>query len=171
MIKESFMTTELDAGLEVHLGNLHLAINTLSDHVKELRENLRNMQDDLDLDGQVVYNSTAGVVNFIDLGHPSAGKRWQVRGIQIAGADITQTPAGTAWIMVQSLAPSNNPSIAMVQDWTKGALPQNAFYGRGEFIVHQMEHLYVLILGGTNGQQYTASANVESFPEWRAMRP
>lgn len=163
--------TELDAGFEIHLGDIHLALGTLSDEIKLLRKEAREMQDELDLAGSVVYNSAAGVVNYMDLGHPAAGKKWEVRAMQIMGADITQTPAGVGWLVVQSLQPSNNPSVVPVVDWTKGTLPQNAFYGKGEFTVHQMEHLYVLITGGTNAQLYTAAAYIQSFPEWRATNP
>jgi hypothetical protein len=171
MIRRSFTMSELDAGIDIHLGDIHLAIGTLSDEVKELRKDMRDMADDLDLNGSVVYNSTAGVYNFIDLGHPMAGKKWNVRGMAIGGSDITQTPAGVAWVLVQAVAPTTNPAITTVADWTKAALPQNSFYGKGEITVRQMEHLYVLILGGTNAVEYVASAAVQSFPEWRTVRP
>lgn len=164
--------TEVDAGAEIHLGDIHLAIGTLSEEVKQFRKEAREMQDDLDQNGSVIYSTTTGVVNFIDLGHPSAGKKWQVRAIQVGGADITTQPAGVAWVVVQAIQPTNNPSFVNVVDWSKTiTLPWNNFYGRGEFIVHQMEHIYILLLGGANGTMYTASADVESFPEWRAMRP
>lgn len=164
------MTTEVSATLDI--GALHLELGNLSKAVKELRDDLALLNDDLDVNGAVTYSTTAGVnQNYIDLGHPSAGKKWNVRSIQIAGTDITSTPAGVGWILVQAVPPTANPSIVTVQDWTKAALPQNSFYGRGELVVRQMEHLFVLILGGTNNTLYTASASVQSFPEFVRAKP
>ena len=68
--------------------------------------------------------------------------------------------------MVQSQSPTATTPLASVMDWTKAALPQGAFYGTHELIVPQNEHLYILITGGTNAVQYTASVAVENFKEF-----
>lgn len=102
----------------------------------------------------------------LDLGSPAQGTFWNVRRLIIGGADITTTPAGTGWVFVQGSPPNQNganPSIAQAADITSGALPQKAFYGTHELAVAPGEHLWVIVVGGTNGTQYVASVKAETY--------
>jgi hypothetical protein len=167
------METEIAGTLD--LGPIHLSLGALSDELKEIKRiylhNLIQLENSQDLNGSVIYSTADASLNFIDLGHPSAGFKWTVRAIQVGGSDITQTPAGVGWILVQAVPPTINPALFTVMDWTKAALPQSAFYGRGEIVVRQMEHLYVLLTGGANNTQYVASASVQEFQEFIPARP
>lgn len=160
------MTMEVSTDLD--LGPLHLeALLGLRKDIRDLRKLL--IQDDLVVAGTgTCPTPTASFV--FDLGHPSAGFFWQVREIVIGGVDLSQTPAGVGWVVVQATTPeeygSTAPPITAVRDWTKAALPQNAFYGTHELVVNQMEHLFVVITGGTAGVEYVAVAAVENFPQF-----
>ena len=155
----------MDAELELELGPLHVAIGNLSDEVKELRQRLAFMQDDLLLTGTGTCPNPSATFA-IDLGHPMAGKWWQVRQMIVGGSDITTTPAGIGWVVVQAENPSANPPLFNVRDFTSGTLPQRAFYGTHELVVQQNEHLWVVITAGTAGTQYAVSAMVENFPQF-----
>ena len=160
-----------DIEAELTIGDLDISIRNIHDDVKKLRKELAPFQSsDLYFNNSIVYSTAAGVVNFIDLGHPAAGSWWQIRNLTIGGTDITQTPAGVGWVLIQANQPTNNPSLIAVSDWTKAALPQTAFYGTHELVCDQYAHVYVLITGGTNGQQYVASMFAEVFPEYVRSR-
>lgn len=153
---------------ELDIGSLHLAIGNLADEVKELRKRQPFIQDDIVVT-QTGICPTPTATFAIDLGHPMAGKWWQIRNITVGGDTILTAAAGIAWVCVMVPNPdagsANVPTFAL-RDFTAGALPQVAFYGTHELVATGDEHLYVVITGGTAGQQYVANACVESFPQF-----
>lgn len=153
-------------GAELDLGPLHLAIGTLSDEVKDLKKRFSTIQDDLNPTATLTYSADSSQ-NFCDLGGPSSGKWWQVRFLIVGGADINSSPTGVAWVIVTSSSMMQaNPPLFTVRDFTTAAFPQRSFYGTHELVVLDDQHLFVFFTGGANGTQYSASAMVESFPQF-----
>lgn len=158
----------VEADLEI--GSLKLEFEAFKKDHNRLLDILQNyIQDDLTRTGTCTYSTADTSANVIALGHPSSGYWWQVRNIVVGGVDITQAPSGVAWYCIMSQMPQANPPIFSVVDWTKASLPTNAFYGNHEFVLHNNEHLLVIITGGVNGTTYASAARVEQYHEF--VRP
>src|ERR1700733_9107709 len=158
----------MEAELALSLGPLHIAIGNLSDEIRELRRNLRQIQVDMPVSATGVC-PTPTATFALDLGHPNQGKWWQVRNYIVGGTDITQAPAGTAWLLVMAGAPSINAPLFAVRDISVGtagapfALPYQQNYDAHGIVVEPGEHLWTIITGGTAGVQYSATCTVEVF--------
>ncbi len=97
------------------------------------------------------------------IGGPSFGHRWYVREIVIGGVSAEAAPAGTAYMIQSAGTPPDPPPLYSVRDFTSSALPQNAFYGRGEFVIDAPDGLWAFIENPTASTQYTAVAWVEDI--------
>ena len=148
--------------------DLALSIGSLASRVDRAIDayeaGLRKIPGDYQFAQSGVYPSSGNLL--LDLGTPAQGQFWQVRCLIVGGSDITTTPAGTAWVVVQGSAANTagqNVNLANVKDFTSGTFPQRAFYGTHEVIVLPGEHLYVVVTAGTSTTQYTASMKAEVF--------
>lgn len=149
------------ADLAVHLGGLASSLRREQDRRDQ---EARSIPADYQVAQAGLYPASGSLL--LNLGSPDIGESWQVRRLIIGGADITSTPAGIGWVLVQGSPPNANganPPISQVADFTSGTLPQKAFYGTHEFYVDATEYVYVVITGGTAGVQYTASLKAEVF--------
>lgn len=149
------------ADLALQIGSLAARVDRA---ISAYESSLRKIPGDYQYATTGIYPSTGNLL--LDLDTPAQGQFWQVRCLIVGGSDITTTPAGTAWVVVQGSAANtagSNVNLANVRDFTTETLPQRSFYGTHEVVVLPGEHLYVVITGGTSGTQYTASAKVEVF--------
>lgn len=164
----------VDLGADLDLGPLHMAISTLSDEVKDLKERFAIMQDDLNPSGTLTYSTTDATQNYIDLGSPASGKWWQVRNLVVGGTDITTAPNGVAWVLVTTSSMMQaNPPLFTVRDCSTSRFPTSTTlppyintYGTHELVILDDQHLIIFITGGAAGTQYSASAMIESFPQF-----
>lgn len=149
------------ADLAFHIGGLTKQVQRQADERDRRANNIPG-----DYQNAAAASFPASGTLALDLGSPAQGTFWNVRRLIIGGSDITTTPAGTGWVFVQGSAPNQNganPSIAQAADVTSGTLPQRAFYGVHELTVSAGEHLWVIIVSGTNGTQYVASVKAEAY--------
>lgn len=100
-------------------------------------------------------------VAIMDLGGPSMGRVWEVRRAWAGGLSVTTAAGGEAWFVKQG-APPTDLNVANLVDFAN-PLPLTGFYGTHQFFVVQGEHVYVLITGGTNSQQYVAGVAGEDW--------
>lgn len=106
----------------------------------------------------------AGGGNVItSFGHPQQGRIWQVRRLTIAPLAVGGGTAGTLYIVRQG-APPNDLSLANLVD-VATSMPLVAFYGTHQFVVRPGERVWGIFTGGTNGQQYVGSMQVEDWEE------
>lgn len=149
------------ADLALHIGGLTKQVQRQAD---EWDRRARDIPADYQVADVGAFPASGTLA--LDLGSPDQGTFWNVRRIVVGGSDITTTPAGVGWVFIQGSAPNQNganPSIAQVADVTSGTLPQRAFYGVHEMAVTAGEHLWVIIVAGTAGTQYVASAKLEVY--------
>lgn len=161
------MDTEMSATLD--LGPLHLAIGDLTNSIQDLRRHFTKWEVDQPASAAAIC-PTPTATFALDLGSPPDGRWWEVKSLVIGGNDITVTPTGKGWVVVMAGAPSANPPLFAVKDWTS-TLPSPAFYGSHQLIVESQERLWVVITGGTAGVQYVANAMVQSFPQFVRGKP
>lgn len=96
----------------------------------------------------------------LDLGGPAQGQLWDLRRLVVGGATRATSAGGTADVYVSAAPKSTMPGPLL--DWVDEAItmPLMATYGASEVGLRYPERLFVVILGGTNTQQYTASARI-----------
>ena len=99
----------------------------------------------------------------IGLGGPEAGFYWLVRRITVGGLQWSTTAAGTAEVYVSGLTGNVLANIRSLTDMADEAMsmPKVAFYSSHQLILIPRNKLSVVIVTGTAGQQYTASAQIE----------
>lgn len=106
----------------------------------------------------------------LDLGMPPEGTVWLLRRLYVGGVKRTDTADGTADLFVTASAAlailTTTPASSIADSAL--SLPSQAFYTNRQVPVHPPERLVVVVSGGTTGQNYLASAMVESYSE-RAM--
>jgi hypothetical protein len=99
----------------------------------------------------------------LDLGGVPLGQVWQVRRLIIGGVDVTTTAAGKAYTFSQGGPPSDLALTDCVGIYA--ALPAIEKFGTHQLFLLPSEHLWVVVAGGSSGQQYAASARVEAWDE------
>lgn len=113
----------------------------------------------------------------VSLGGPSTGRLWHVRQLTVGGLTLATTAAGTAEIYVGSVplvagggaagaTAGTAISLGDLVDATilnTTELPNIAYYDDGQVLVRPGESLWVVIRGGTAGQQYVAGATVKDI--------
>jgi hypothetical protein len=158
---------KLFAKLDLSLGKLESTTAAQSDNLRKLRMEARNMPAITTISSVFTWAAGTAIAQQggagagVLIGGPEVGQQWHVRSILVGGTTLTATPAGVAWFLI-SPAPPLEQSITSVVDWTKVALPTNAFYGIGEFYLPPNTNLYMIVTGGTAGVQYVASITFQS---------
>lgn len=128
---------------------------------------------------QPVFGRTAGAGLFVTglplvisfpLKGPDQGHFWYVRSIVVGGLSPTVAAAGRADVYISAAGLGGvTPSLAAIglADWRDQsiALPNVSFYGTGEMPLRLNEELFVVVTGGTNGQQYVAAVQFEDYEE------
>lgn len=106
----------------------------------------------------------------LEIGGPAQGRLWDVSRIVIGGNLPTTAAAGAAYVYVSS-APSGSVPTS-ITEWvdTAATLPLNAFYSPSQVFLRYPERLYVVVVGGTNAQQYTAGARIVDRVETPTVR-
>jgi hypothetical protein len=161
------LMADLLAKFDLHIG----ATDRLVEHLRRKRP-----------PAQPVFGRTAATGLFVTatplilrfpLPGPDQGHFWYVRSIVIGGLSPTVTAAGRADIFVSASNLLSQPSLAAIglADWRDQAatLPDVSFYGEGELPLRLNEELFVVITGGTNGQQYVAAAQFVDYEESAAQ--
>jgi hypothetical protein len=97
----------------------------------------------------------------LDLGSVPLGRVWQVRRLIVGGVAVTTAAAGQAFAFAQGAAPSDLNITNCVDIFA--SLPKGNTYGTHQLFLVATEHLFVVVTGGTVGQQYAAAARVEDW--------
>lgn len=111
--------------------------------------------------------AATGVNLPLDLGGPPPGRVWLLRGLTIGGVSWGTVAAGTAECYVSAMAA---PAVAVARSLPDlfeqaSALPFRAFYSSRQVALVAPARLVVVVVGGTNLQQYAASARVEEYAQ------
>lgn len=105
---------------------------------------------------------TSGVL-YLDLGSVPQGHVWQVRRLIVGGVTVTTTAAGNAYAFAQGARPLDLALTDCVDVFL--GLPRGDTFGTHQLYLTMGEHLWVVFVGATSGQQYAASARVEDWEE------
>lgn len=149
-------------GLQV-FADIGVSIGT---QVDELKKSVRSLADRLEYDTPVDYQSVGsgtfvtGSPLIVSLGSPDQGTFWELKTLVIGGLDVNLTAAGTAGVYVSAL-PVQVGLLGAVGLAT--ALPYATTWGTRQVVVNEQQSLFVIIFGGTNGQQYLANAQVTVY--------
>lgn len=119
--------------------------------------------------GTAVANASGLAVITLNLDGPTQGHVWYIRAWRIGGLTPITVAAGRADLFVsggyipQALA-ANLTGIGMTgwRDFVT-AMPAAKFYGVGEQPVITNEHVFVVLSGATNGQEYVANFSITDF--------
>jgi hypothetical protein len=102
----------------------------------------------------------------LNLGTPDQGTYWEVESCATGGLDVNITAAGSAGLYVSGYLPltgtSQTPGMTSLCD-RAATFPNVAFYGGRDIVVNDQEYLFLIVFGGTVGQQYAANAQVSVF--------
>lgn len=167
-----------DADLEVQVGPLH-AVFDLAAQVGNLAQQVQRQQDRLD---ELARNTpgdptlTAAAISAasgalsIRIGGPQLGRVWQIRRLMVGGTQVTSTVAGTVYVFRAPNDPSNDLATANLIDIASLPMPQPAFYGTHQAILHHGDHVWFYINNPTATTQYVVSMQVEDWaePMWMA---
>lgn len=150
---------DLSAELELKLGPIHTELG-------KLRRTLEKPPA-----SPVFARRNANVVapasgfSVADLGGPAQGQRWNVLRLFIGGVVRTTTAAGSADIFIGTFDARLAVSLAALGSLDEidfaTALPNTAYWSRGQAVVQYGEKLFVAFSGMTNAQQYVANASIE----------
>ena len=97
----------------------------------------------------------------LDLGSVPLGRVWQVRRLIVGGVTVATAATGSAYAFAQGAAPSDLNLTNCVDIFT--TLPKGNTYGTHQLFLVATEHLFVVVVGGTPGQQYAAASRVEDW--------
>lgn len=147
---------------------------SLSGHLGSLADSWKREQDRRDMlaacapqDYQYSVSATysgTGTTLFLDLGSVPEGRVWQVRRLVIGGAAATDTPAGKALAFAQGAEPAALTTSNLVDSFTSfSAGAQGSTYGTHQLFLVAPQHLWVAIVTGATGTQWTASVVLEDF--------
>jgi hypothetical protein len=173
----------MSAAVEVFLGigenvkGMHSRLTSMAKSLRYLRKSAP-VPDSRGADGVV---NEAGNPLLLDIGVPTQGTYWSVRKIVVGGLDIAAlvdsdwvplTVDGFAGVYVSGaiseVALKNPGNFNNLED-IASQFPGVAYYPKDALTVRPQEHLYVVVYGGTSGQQYVANANItihsDAFPE------
>jgi hypothetical protein len=157
------------SGIDLSIfAKLGVQIETLAEQQKAAADRDRRKMDcipsDYTANGNATVDAGADPI-FIDLGQPSQGRIWEVRRIIVGATIASATATGSVFVFQQGLKPADLNVANLVDLYTLGVFPQRAFYGAHQFIVRPGEHIWVVVTGGTPGQQIVTAAKVEDWDE------
>lgn len=114
-----------------------------------------------------------GVIAFDNSG-PDQGWYWYVRKLAVGGATPSTTVAGRADLFVSAADYRRYTTLAQcgMQDWYDQAttLPLVGTYGDGECELRVNEKLYLVVSGGTSGQDVHCVGTVKQLQESAARQ-
>jgi hypothetical protein len=138
-------------------------LGSLVDGLEADREHRRSMippsNEQLFADG--LMPSSGNLI--LDLGSVPLGRVWQVRRLIVGGVAVTTAATGKAYAFAQGAPPRDLNLTNGVGIYA--ALPAIDKWGTHQLFLLATEHLWVVIAGGSSGQQYTASARVEDWDD------
>lgn len=165
-------TAERTAGISLRLG---VAVDSMADELKKNREAWLQRATDAPRGVLLRFASTApGTQPFTLQGPevggvgPQDGEVWALRACRVGGITPTTTAAGRADLFVSPFDPNSDAGPGpLVADWVdqSTALPNVAFYDSWQAQMRNPDNLYIVVTGGTAGQQYTANAFFEIYRE------
>ena len=141
----------------------------LGESVKKLNETNERLWRKLQFGTPVLTRQVAagtaatGQKLVLSLGGPDQGTYWNIRNFAIGGNDVNVAAAGTFGLYISGFtAPNYSPGMGALVDGggTYGGadtMPYSENYGNDSLRVLEGENVYVVINGGTNGQQYIAN--------------
>lgn len=155
------LIADLCAKLDLHIGSTRRLTEALRPRPPQAPAFMR-------IAGTRIADSNGVAVIRFNLRGPDQGHMWYVRNLVVGGNTPTTAAAGRADVYVSAGgSPHELNSLAGLGlgDWRDEsiALPNVAFYGRGEMPLGINEQLYVVVTGGTAAQQYVAAATAEDF--------
>lgn len=118
--------------------------------------------------GSAIADAAGFAVIQFSPGGPDQGHVWAVHNL-VVGGDTWDTAAdGTAEVYVSAMdlrtLGNTSPPLTDLVDQA-ASLPLPATYGDHQVELRASERLYVRIVGGTNGQQYVATARGIDYQE------
>jgi hypothetical protein len=159
---------EIDLDLKATLGSIDSTLTAIHKWMRDTTAMPRYMP----FQATAVCDSSGYAA--IQLGPVAQGRRWVVHQLIVGGVDWATSAAGTALACISSVNPLR-PSSALdvsvplnvVQDqagFPSPSLPNIAFYTRGQFVVPPLSSIWMIISGGTSGQEYTAACDFVDEP-------
>lgn len=169
------MSLDVGAAAEVDLGGLSLqtlvGMAASLDGIREQLKALHDLEEAYQFGGIQVRLSNTGTTDSsgdtieIGLGGPSYGRLWQLRSLSVGGPLWTTMVSGSALVVVGSARNLTPPTTDIVDE--AGSLPSVAQYSTGQVIVRHPNHLRIVILSGTDSQQYVVGGYVTDMPDKR----
>jgi hypothetical protein len=108
--------------------------------------------------------ANSGGTCIMALGGPNLDCEWIIRRISVGGTDVTTSAAGTPYVFRSSAIPVAPFGL---RDWIDNApgvvMPTVAYYSDRQVTLSYPEKLWVVVLGGTAGQQYVATAQATEY--------
>lgn len=103
----------------------------------------------------------ASGILILDMGSVPLGRVWQVRRLIAGGFAVNTAAAGSVAVFAQGAPPTDLNLASCVDLFT--TLPKGNTYGTHQLFLLEGSHLFVAFYSATPGQQYVASARVESW--------
>lgn len=118
--------------------------------------------------GSAIANSDGVAMIQLSPGGPDQGHIWIVHSIVVGGDTWGTSAAGTAELYVsamdlRTLGSASPPLTDLVDQAT--ALPLPALYGNQQVTARASERIYMRIVGGTSGQQYSCATRGVDYQE------
>lgn len=107
-----------------------------------------------------------GVPLVLDLGSPDQGTFWELSTFAIGGTEIDVTAAGKWGLYVSSVPTAAGAGLSNLLDVgvvASAAMPFATNYSSGQAVVHDQEHVFAVIFGATNGQQYVVNTQFRVY--------
>jgi hypothetical protein len=157
------------------MGKIDLSIGKLTDsqdattrELRALRREARQQPANVKLSSVFTWSSAAGAQMCqqgltgagVMIGGPNLGEQWSISQIICGGPTLASTATGQAWFLV-SAAPPNEQSITSVVA-IAATMPSCTFYSPGEIYLAPNENLWMVVVGGVNGNQYVASVSYQA---------
>ena len=126
------------------------------------------------IDGAGTYVTATDLV--LDLDGPTPGHVWDLRRLAVGAPNPETAVAGVAYFYVQANSPSvTQPTMLTFFDWTgytgtsslDTELPSVSFYSARQVVLHNPNHLWCVINGGVNAQQYVVGGIAVNSPDRR----
>lgn len=165
-VVEGGLFADLCAKIDLQIGSVTKLTKTVGDAARKppAQPSL------IHLAGVRTADATGLAVIRFGLRGPDLGHFWYVRNITVGGLSPTVTAAGRCDVyVIAGGTPMNGAGLTALglADWRDESLtlPNVAFYGRGELPLRRGETIFLVVSGGTAGQQYAASGQIEDYEE------
>lgn len=146
--------------------SIELAVGRLTDQLRKTRQTtLALIPKDVRFEASGTFPASGPLV--LALYSPDLGRIGQLRSIFAGGTVLTTAVAGTCNLYVAGSPPASpqNPTLGMTgaRDNSVTPLPAPAFYSTHQVVIQAEEWLYAVITGGTVGQVYSVSGQIEDY--------